>query len=80
MSVRAMRKDVVEYTDHELARYLEAHSEEASEAVEELTEVLRDVDDAPTDDQVTALWDAINSLDAARHALTMRTEEATDNA
>jgi len=79
MSMRAMRKDVAEYTDHELARLLEATDQEAGEAVEELTEALRDVDGAPTDDQVAALWEAVDAFEAAARTLTTRTAEATDD-
>jgi len=79
MSMRAMRKDVAEYTDYELARLLEATDQEAGEAVEELTEALRDVDEAPTDDQVTALWEAVDAFEAAARTLTMRTAESTND-
>lgn len=76
MSPRATRKEIEEYSADELASLLEARSEEVSESVEELNAVLRDVDGAPTDEQVTALWEAVDSLDAAAFRLACRVGSA----
>lgn len=79
MSMRAMRKNVDEYDDYELASLLEATDGEASEVVEELTEALRDVDEEPTDEQVAELWEVVDTLDDAARSLCRRTVEASSD-
>jgi len=79
MSMRPVRKNVDEYDDYELASLLEMAESEVGESVEELTEVLRDVDEEPTDEQVAELWEIVDTLDDAARSLCKQTVEASSD-
>jgi hypothetical protein len=76
MSQEARRKEIEEYSDEELAHLLNDQREKVREVVGRLDYTLLNDGDELTDDDVAALWETADMIDAAARTLTRRTVEA----
>lgn len=76
MSQEARRKEIEEYSNEELAHLLNDQREKVREVVGRVDYTLLNDGEELTDDDVAALWETADMIDAAARALTRRTVEA----
>jgi 6-pyruvoyl-tetrahydropterin synthase len=76
MSQEARRKQIEEYSNEELAHLLNDQRQKAREVVGRLDHTLLNDAEELTDDDVAALWETADMIDAAARNLTRRTVEA----